>query len=128
MAETMNREDATNNVQPDIKPIFIPKILLTQVNDAPALASIFDKCAKENATPSINIPQYRIVAGDKTPTATIRVLVAVSILNAGAVPAMPIAIEDHNPKVFSFKPLSLFILIFILLLIKCEKYFIIFAL
>ncbi|MDI9354901.1 MAG: hypothetical protein QM532_01560 [Cyanobium sp. MAG06] len=114
VAETINRVDATNKVHPDINPRFTPNTLLTQVKDAPALASIFDKLAKENATPSINIPQYKIVAGDNTPTASINVLVAVSILNAGAVPAIPIAIDDHIVRTSSFNVLLLFFIFVIM--------------
>jgi hypothetical protein len=56
-------------------------------------------------------PQYKILAGAKVPIAATSVAVAAEILNAGAVPAVPIIIDSTMPNELAASVCCLFMVI-----------------
>lgn len=99
MAETMKIQHSTSSAQPAKNPAVFPNIILTHEYDVPALAEILLRWIKANVIPNIMSPHIRILAGANIPAAAMSVDVVISILYAGAVPAIPITIDSAIQRV-----------------------------
>ena len=97
-AETMKIQHSTSNAQPAKKPKVLPKIMLTHAYDVPACGTLLLRLINEKAIPNITRPHTRTLAGERRPAVAMIVEVVISMLYAGAVPAIPITIESTRPS------------------------------
>jgi hypothetical protein len=108
IAETMNIQQSTRSDHPAKKPAVLPKTILTHAYEVPAFGDILFKLIKESAIPNMMRPQTRILAGERRPAMAMMVEVVISMLYAGAVPAIPIIVDSTSPKEFFAKSARLF--------------------
>jgi hypothetical protein len=97
-AETIKIQHSTRSAQPAKKPKVLPKIILTHAYDVPACGALLLRLINANAIPNIMRPHTRTLAGERRPAVAIIVEVVISMLYAGAVPAIPMTIESTRPR------------------------------
>lgn len=94
MAETMKMQQSTSRAQPAKNQRFFPKTMLTQAYEVPAFDEIRLRFMNAYVMPNMMIPHTRTFAGASIPTVAMSVEVVISMLYAGAVPAIPIIVDS----------------------------------
>lgn len=101
VAETMKIQQRTRSAHPAKNPAVFPKIVVTQVNDVPALGLSLLRWMKAQAIPNMMNPEMSMLAGEKTHAIPMMVNAVASIEKAGAVPAIPMMMDSIVPREFA---------------------------
>ncbi len=104
IADTIKIQQSTKSAQPAKNPAVFPKIILTHEYEVPAFAEILLRLINANVIPNIIIPHTKIVAGESRPAVATSVEVVISILYAGAVPAIHMTMDSQIPRVQAARP------------------------
>jgi hypothetical protein len=72
--------------------------MVTHAYDVPAFDAIRLRLINANVIPNMIRPHTRMLAGERSPAVAMMVDVVISILYAGAVPAMPMIIDSTSPS------------------------------